>query len=70
WVTRTYTVTIENIHPNDGIVTLPSQHGMAGATKITIPKTNHEQAKRSVEVKKYLESQFKMRDGYFKLETK
>ena len=69
WVTRTYTVTIENIHPNDGIVTLPSQHGMAGATKITIPKTNHEQAKRSVEVKKYLESQFKQ-NGYFKLEPK
>ncbi|MDD3893023.1 MAG: hypothetical protein PHE03_12050, partial [Bacteroidales bacterium] len=44
-ITSSHTVQIEHIHPNDGIVTLPSQEGLAGAETVTIPQTNHEQAR-------------------------
>lgn len=69
YMCQTYTVTVENIHPNDGIVTLPSQHGLAGATTKTIPQTNHERAKRSLGVRDYLVSQFNSHP-YFKIEKK
>lgn len=77
WVTRTYTNTIENIHPNDGIVTLPSQHGLSGARKITlttttsgidhVPGIDHELTKRSKAVRDYLELDIFEIPGYFKL---
>lgn len=69
-VTHTYTVNVEHIHPNDGIVTLPTQHGWAGAAIKTIPNTNHEEVKRSWDVVRYLESQFVEPTGYFKLDKK
>jgi hypothetical protein len=36
----------------------------------TITGTNHEEAKRSVKVKEYLESQFELEGSFFKLERK
>ncbi|MFA5649408.1 MAG: hypothetical protein WC951_14035 [Bacteroidales bacterium] len=69
WVTRTYTVTVEHIHPNDGIVTLPSQLGLAGATTKTIYQTNHEEIKRNPKVVEYLKSQFNSH-YYFKTPSK
>lgn len=58
YIVETVTITHEHMHPNDGIVTLPSQQGLQGALKKTIPSTNHEEAKRSKEVRDYLKSQF------------
>ena len=67
-VCQTYMVATPCSH--DGIVTLPSQEGLAGATKKLIPKTNHEEVKRSIEVVSYLVSQFEESTGYFKLDKK
>lgn len=62
----TYTIIHEHIGPNDGVVTLASQEGLEGAQKKTIPKTNHEDAKRSWDVVTILDEQF--RDNpYFSL---
>ena len=69
-VTHTYTVTIENIHPNDGIVTLPTQLGWAGAATKTIPNTNHEEVKRSILTVNYLNNLFQQQTRYFKLAAK
>jgi hypothetical protein len=69
WDYQTITYSVERIHPNDGIVVLPSQHGLAGATIHTVQGTNHEQAKRSVGVKDYLEEQFNSHP-FFKIPRK
>jgi pimeloyl-ACP methyl ester carboxylesterase len=71
WVQVTITGTVEKIYPNDGIVNEQSQKGLAGAIlPPTITGTNHEEAKRSVKVKEYLESQFELEGSFFKLERK
>ncbi|MDD4673230.1 MAG: hypothetical protein PHI03_09880 [Bacteroidales bacterium] len=69
WVTQTYTYQVQHIHPNDGIVTLPSQLGLAGATTKTINQTNHEEMKKNKDVVRYLESQFNTH-YYFKTPKK
>ena len=69
-VTKTYTVKVQRMHPNDGIVTLPSQRGMAGATVKVLPNSDHEKVKRHPDVVKFIESQFDNRPGYFYCERK
>ena len=69
-VTKTYTVKVQRMHPNDGIVTLPSQKGMAGGTKYNIPNSDHEKVKRSWRTINYIRNQFDNQNSYFYTERK
>lgn len=58
------------MHLNDGIVTLPSQEGMEGATKHHIEGNDHEMVKKSWETVTFLVSQFDDQSSYFYTERK
>ncbi|MGM0407334.1 MAG: esterase/lipase family protein [Bacteroidota bacterium] len=68
-VTKTRTIRVQRMHPNDGIVTLPSQRGMAGP-RYNIKNNDHEKVKRSQKTVDYIDSQFSNNNGYFYCERK
>jgi len=68
-ITETRIVTVQRMHPNDGLITLPSQKGMVGPTH-NIEGNDHEKVKRSKETVDYIESQFKNQSSYFYCESK
>ena len=63
-------VTIQQMHPNDGIVILPSQQGMEGATKYNIEGNDHEMVKKSQQTVDYVETQFDNQSSFFYTERK
>ncbi len=66
-VVHTQTYQVEHIHPNDGIVTLPSQKGLEGTDvkyKV-LSKINHEDVKRSMKTIYCLNEEFREPRSYF-----